>query len=45
VNNAGIFETKPFLEVDAAYLDRFMNTNLKGTYLPLRLLFRNAETA
>jgi NAD(P)-dependent dehydrogenase (short-subunit alcohol dehydrogenase family) len=32
VNNAGIFETKPFLEVDEVYLDRFLNTNLKGTY-------------
>lgn len=32
VNNAGIFERKPFLEVDEAYLDRFLNTNLKGTY-------------
>ena len=32
VNNAGIFETKSFLEVDEAYLDRFMNTNLKGTF-------------
>jgi NAD(P)-dependent dehydrogenase (short-subunit alcohol dehydrogenase family) len=32
VNNAGIFETKPFLDVDEAYLDRFLNTNLKGTY-------------
>ncbi|SEW33044.1 SDR family NAD(P)-dependent oxidoreductase [Chitinophaga arvensicola] len=32
VNNAGIYETKPFLEVDEAYLDRFLNTNLKGTY-------------
>ena len=32
VNNAGIFETKPFLEVDEAYLNRFLNTNLKGTY-------------
>jgi NAD(P)-dependent dehydrogenase (short-subunit alcohol dehydrogenase family) len=32
VNNAGIFETKPFLEVDETYLDRFLNTNLKGTY-------------
>ena len=32
VNNAGIFETKPFLEVNEAYLDRFLNTNLKGTY-------------
>lgn len=32
VNNAGIFETKPFLEVDEAYLDRFLDTNLKGTF-------------
>jgi len=32
VNNAGIFETKPFLEVDETYLDRFLDTNLKGTY-------------
>jgi NAD(P)-dependent dehydrogenase (short-subunit alcohol dehydrogenase family) len=32
VNNAGIFETKPFLEVDEAYLDSFLNTNLKGTF-------------
>jgi len=32
VNNAGIFESKPFLEVDEAYLDRFLTINLKGTY-------------
>jgi NAD(P)-dependent dehydrogenase (short-subunit alcohol dehydrogenase family) len=32
INNAGIFETKPFLEVDDAYLNRFLNTNLKGTF-------------
>ncbi|HEX6427098.1 MAG TPA: SDR family oxidoreductase [Niastella sp.] len=32
VNNAGIFETRPFLEVDETYLDRFLNTNLKGTF-------------
>jgi NAD(P)-dependent dehydrogenase (short-subunit alcohol dehydrogenase family) len=32
VNNAGIFETMPFLEVDEAYLDRFLKTNLKGTF-------------
>ena len=32
VNNAGIFETRPFLEVDEAYLDKFLNTNLKGTF-------------
>jgi NAD(P)-dependent dehydrogenase (short-subunit alcohol dehydrogenase family) len=32
VNNAGIYESKPFLEVDEAYLDRFLDTNLKGTF-------------
>lgn len=32
VNNAGIFETKPFLEVDEAHLDRFFDTTLKGTF-------------
>jgi NAD(P)-dependent dehydrogenase (short-subunit alcohol dehydrogenase family) len=32
VNNAGIYETKPFLEVTEEYLDRFLNTNLKGTF-------------
>lgn len=32
INNAGIYETKPFLEVDEAYLDKYLNTNLKGTY-------------
>ena len=32
VNNAGIFEAKSFLEVDEAYLDRFLSINLKGTY-------------
>jgi len=32
INNAGIYETRPFLEVDEAYLDRFLNTNFKGTY-------------
>ena len=32
INNAGIFETKAFLDIDQAYLDRFLNTNLKGTF-------------
>ena len=32
VNNAGIFEAKPFMEVDANYLDRFLDINLKGTF-------------
>ncbi|MEP6847555.1 MAG: SDR family oxidoreductase [Acidobacteriota bacterium] len=32
VNNAGIFGSKPFLEVEESDLDKFLNTNLKGTY-------------
>jgi NAD(P)-dependent dehydrogenase (short-subunit alcohol dehydrogenase family) len=32
VNNAGVFELRPFLEVDEATLDRFLSINLKGTY-------------
>jgi NAD(P)-dependent dehydrogenase (short-subunit alcohol dehydrogenase family) len=33
VNNAGVFETKPFFHVDEGYLDRFLDTNLKGPFL------------
>lgn len=32
INNAGIFGTKPFLEVEETYLDGFLDTNLKGTF-------------
>ena len=32
VNNAGIFEPRPFLEVDEEHLDRFLDVNLKGTF-------------
>ncbi len=32
VNNAGVFEPRPFLEVDEAHLDRFLTVNLKGTF-------------
>ncbi|WP_313002229.1 SDR family NAD(P)-dependent oxidoreductase [Chryseobacterium gleum] len=32
INNAGIYENKPFLEVTEDYLDRFLSTNLKGTF-------------
>ncbi len=32
VNNAGIFEPRPFLYVDEGYLDRFLSVNLKGTF-------------
>ncbi|MEJ5962766.1 SDR family NAD(P)-dependent oxidoreductase [Pedobacter immunditicola] len=32
VNNAGVFEPKPFLDVEESDLDKFFKTNLKGTY-------------
>jgi len=32
INNAGIFEPKPFLDVEEKDLDLFLNINLKGTY-------------
>jgi NAD(P)-dependent dehydrogenase (short-subunit alcohol dehydrogenase family) len=36
VNNAGIFGTKPFLESTEADLDRYVATNLRGTWLVTR---------
>jgi NAD(P)-dependent dehydrogenase (short-subunit alcohol dehydrogenase family) len=33
VNNADIFETKPFFHADEGYLDRFLDANLKGIFL------------
>ena len=32
VNNAGIYDNKPFLDVTKEYLDKFLTTNLKGTF-------------
>lgn len=32
VNNAGIYDNKPFLDVTEQYLDKFLTTNLKGTF-------------
>lgn len=32
INNAGVFEPRPFLDVDEAHLDQFLDTNLKGTF-------------
>ncbi len=40
VNNAGIFGNRPFLDVDEAYLDRFLTTNLKGTYFTTQAAIR-----
>jgi len=38
VNNAGVFGVKPFLESSEEDLDRFYETNVKGTYLVTRAL-------
>ncbi|WP_159467803.1 SDR family NAD(P)-dependent oxidoreductase [Dyadobacter sp. 3J3] len=40
VNNAGIFEPKPFLDVTEAYLDQFLNVNLKGTFFTSQAAIR-----
>ena len=32
INNAGLFESKPFLDVEEQDLDKSLTTNLKGTY-------------
>ena len=40
VNNAGIFEPKPFLDVDEAHLDNFLTINLKGTYFTSQAAIR-----
>lgn len=40
VNNAGIFEPKPFLDVEEAHLDSFLNINLKGTYFTSQAAIR-----
>ena len=42
VNNAGLFEPRPLLEVDEDHLDRFLDVNLKGPYFlraPLEMPF------
>ena len=38
VNSAGIFAAKPFLETTPEELDRFLNVNLKGTFLVTQAL-------
>jgi NAD(P)-dependent dehydrogenase (short-subunit alcohol dehydrogenase family) len=40
INNAGIFEAKPFLAVDEAHLDGFLNINLKGTFFTSQAAIR-----
>ncbi len=40
VNNAGVFAPKPFLDVTEADLDRFLTTNLKGTFFTTQAAIR-----
>lgn len=40
VNNAGVFEPKAFLDVDEPDIDRFITTNLKGTYFTTQAAIR-----
>lgn len=41
VNNAGVFLPKPFFDVEEADLDRFLNTNLKGTYFTTQAVIKH----
>ncbi len=43
VNNAGIFAPKPFLESTEEDLDKFLTTNLKGTYLASQAAARHMK--
>lgn len=45
VNNAGIFEPKPFLDVTADDLDRYLQSNLRGTYLITQAVARRMAQA
>ncbi|MEN7547573.1 SDR family oxidoreductase [Rapidithrix thailandica] len=40
VNNAGVFQPQPFLEVKEADLDRFLSINLKGTFFTSQAAIR-----
>ncbi|WP_067828234.1 SDR family NAD(P)-dependent oxidoreductase [Nocardia inohanensis] len=40
VNNAGTFSAVPFVDVEAAELDHFLNGNLRGTYLITQAVVR-----
>ena len=40
VNNAGVFQPKPFLEVEDEDLDRFLGVNLKGTFFTSQAVIR-----
>ena len=45
VNNAGVFEPRPFLEVDEAHLDRFLEVNLKGTFFLTQAVIPHLQKA
>ena len=45
VNNAGLFGPRPFLEVDEAYLDRFLDVNVKGTYFLTQAVIPHLQAA
>lgn len=45
INNAGIFQPKPFLDVEESDLDRFLTTNLKGTYFTSQAAVRQMITS
>lgn len=43
VNNAGVFGTKPFVDVSEADLDTYLQGNLKGTYLTTQAAVRELK--
>lgn len=44
INNAGVFQPKPFLDVEEKDLDRFLNINLKGTFFTSQAAIRQMLT-
>ena len=44
VNNAGVFQPKPFLEVEDEDLNRFIDVNLKGTFFTSQAAVRQMLT-
>lgn len=44
VNNAGVFGTKPFLDVTEDDLDTYLGNNLKGTYFTTQAVVRQMST-
>lgn len=43
VNNAGIYPTKPFLEVDEAFLQKVMNVNLNSVFWMCQHMIRSRQ--